>query len=234
MLHIAIVDDEIREQCLLEGHIQRYFEDYPEKPKLSFYQLGEDAVENNAQFDIMFLDIAMKYMDGVQAARRIRQGNPRVILVFVTNLHQRALEGYGVDALDFLVKPVPYRSFSVTMDRALERLESFREKRLEIRALDGLQFVDLNSIVYAETEEKRIRIHTLREEILSRESLQSLEDRLAGGSFFRCHKAYLVNLNFVDAVSGDQVMVAGRPLSLSKYKKKQFLEKMTIHMGRSL
>lgn len=130
MTRIAIVEDEaaVREQ--LAGYVQRYTRQYGTPFEVTEFADGMEILEDyRPQFDIIFLDVEMKHLDGMETARRIRERDGGVLIVFITNMAQYAIRGYAVGALDYVLKPVPYFAFSQQLQKALGQLEK-RERPL--------------------------------------------------------------------------------------------------------
>ena len=124
MTRIAIVEDEaaVREQ--LAGYVQRYTRQYGTPFEVTEFADGMEILEDyRPQFDIIFLDVEMKHLDGMETARRIRERDGGVLIVFITNMAQYAIRGYAVGALDYVLKPVPYFAFSQQLQKALGQLE---------------------------------------------------------------------------------------------------------------
>ena len=116
MARIAIVEDDPQEAAKLRGYAERYAAESGKPLEITLFSDGEDIVTDyRPEYDIIFLDIQMKRLDGMSAAERIRLLDADVVLIFVTNMAQYAIRGYAVDALDFLLKPVPYFAFSQEM-----------------------------------------------------------------------------------------------------------------------
>ena len=113
MTRIAIVEDEaaVREQ--LAGYVQRYTRQYGTPFEVTEFADGMEILEDyRPQFDIIFLDVEMKHLDGMETARRIRERDGGVLIVFITNMAQYAIRGYAVGALDYVLKPVPTLRFA--------------------------------------------------------------------------------------------------------------------------
>ena len=128
MTRIAIVEDEaaVREQ--LAGYVQRYTRQYGTPFEVTEFADGMEILENyRPQFDIIFLDVEMKHLDGMETARRIRERDGGVLIVFITNMAQYAIRGYAVGALDYVLKPVPYFAFSQQLRKAEEQLRRHEE-----------------------------------------------------------------------------------------------------------
>lgn len=124
MIHIAIVEDEEKYRKQLREYIEQYCEKSGKQIQTSFFQDGEDIIENyTADFDLIFMDIQMRFMDGMTAAREIRKLDKKVILMFITSIATYAIEGYEVDALDYILKPLSYNMFEQKLNRALLRVD---------------------------------------------------------------------------------------------------------------
>ena len=102
-------------------------------------------------YDIILLDVQMRRLDGMSAAESIRRIDPEVILIFITNMAQFAIRGYAVDALDYILKPVPYFAFSQQMQKAIDRVRKRQKVYLMVPVEGGLRRVDVNTIYYLES-----------------------------------------------------------------------------------
>ena len=123
MIRVAIVEDEaeIREQLM--GYVQRYTRQYGTAFEVKTFADGLEILEDyRPAYDLILLDIEMKHLDGMETARRIRELDPEVMLVFITNMAQYAIKGYAVGALDYVLKPVPYFAFSQQLQKVEEHL----------------------------------------------------------------------------------------------------------------
>lgn len=121
MIEIAIVEDEENYRNILQEYLQKYEQEYGEQIHLSVYTDGDEITENySAKYDIIFMDIEMQFMDGMTAARKIREADKGVIIIFITNMAQYAIQGYEVDALDYVLKPIAYFAFSKKLSGRLE------------------------------------------------------------------------------------------------------------------
>ena len=123
MIRIAIVEDEAAYAEQLEGFLHRYEEEKKEAFEITRFSDGDSIVHNyKAKYDIILMDIQMKFMDGMSAAGKIRKSDTEVIIIFITNMRQYAILGYAVDALDYVVKPISYFAFSERLGKAIERI----------------------------------------------------------------------------------------------------------------
>lgn len=170
-------------------------------------------------------------MDGLTAARRIRRQDEKVVILFITSMVQYAVQGYSVDALDFLVKPVSYTGLRLRLDRALARIAQNQPLRIQVRSASGLCSVPVSGIRYVETCSHRIVIHTGDAELLTDMTMKQIESELARQPFFRCHTSYLVNFRYVDRIQGNDIDVDGHRLSISRYRRRELLDTFTAYLG---
>ena len=232
MIRIAIVEDsaEVRDQ--LVGYLHRYERQYGKMFELTAFADGDEIVSDyRAVYDIILLDIQMRRMDGMAAAEAIRKVDRDVILIFITNMAQFAIRGYAVDALDYVLKPVPYFAFSRQLQKAVERLRRRQKTFLTVPVEGGLRRVDVATLYYLESEGHYVRLYTEDGELLTAGSLKAYEEKLANKPFVRCNSGYLVNLAQVLGVQQNTVQVGPYTLQISRPKKKAFLEALTDYIG---
>ena len=184
--------------------------------------------------DLLLLDIDMPGLSGMDAAHRIRARDERVLIVFCTNLVARALDGYAVAALDFLVKPITLSRLDDLMAKVLRRLDPSAPAALTLHTQDATTIVPLHDILYAETYGRKVRLHTVSETLELRMTLAALEGQLPQNAFFRIHNACIVSLAHVDRIGGCDATVGGDVLPVSRHKKRDFLKALTSFMGEQL
>ncbi|WP_062519863.1 LytR/AlgR family response regulator transcription factor [Demequina silvatica] len=232
MIRIGIVEDDATYRDTLMQHLARYAEENALELDIRDFPDGRAAVQGyRPQYDILFLDVEMPGMDGFEAAHRIREVDSDVIIIFVTNMGQFAIRGYEVDALSYLLKPVPYFAFAQELTRSLARLRKRETRSVMITVNNAVVRLDPADIVYVESVKHRITVHGLDREYTFSGTLKALEDELADQGFFRSNNCYLVNLRHVRKVDqGMSVMVGGEALQVSRPRKKAFLEALAAHM----
>lgn len=235
MIRIALVEDDAGYRGELTELLRRYSEESGERLEVKTFTDGDEiAVEYRAEYDIILMDIQMRFMNGLDAAKEIRRKDGEVIIIFVTNTAQYAISGYEVNALDYILKPVSYYAFSKTLERAIANLHRKEKRYVFISNQHGVKKVEESRILYVEVEGHSLVYHTRDGDFGTTGTMKEVVERLPADSFFRCNKCFLVNLENVDAVEGDDAVVGGERVQISRNKKKAFLEALSLYvMGRS-
>ena len=235
MAKIAVVEDNdaMREQ--LCGFIAQYARESGRQLDVTAFADGAEIVDPyRPGFDIIFLDIEMPTLGGMPTAERIRQVDPDVVLVFVTNMAQYAIRGYEVDALDFVLKPVNYYQFSTKLARALQRVQRRKGGQIALQTAGGVQLLNTEDIYWLETRDRMLHYHTSTGVWSVRSSLQNAEKQLAPYHFAKCNQCYLVNLQYVRAVQNDMVQVGEDRLEISRRQRAAFLAAVAAYVGGAM
>ena len=232
MIRTAIVEDAAFDRQVLQDCLREYGQETGTELQITEFTGGAAFLERYPEdLDLIFMDIMMDGTDGLTTARKLRRRDDKVLLVFVTSMLQYAVQGYSVDAMDFIIKPVTYTGLKLCMDRVVRRLNETAPVRLRFTNREGTHSVDATEICYIESLEHKIVVHTVQGEIQSDMSLAAAEKMVKALPFFRCHVSYLVNLRYVDRVSGNDVWVNGDRLAISRYRRKDFLEAWSAWLG---
>ena len=232
MTRIAIVEDEaaVREQ--LAGYVQRYTRQYGTQFEVTMFTDGVEILEDyRPVYDIIFLDVEMLHLDGMETARRIRELDSDVLLIFITNMAQYAIKGYAVGALDYVLKPVPYFAFSQQLQKAVNQLAKRTRHYLAVPVDGGMRRLDAATIYYIESEGHRVHFYTEDGDFSAPGALKALEEKLAGRLFARCNSGYLVNLAQVSGVQQNTVQVGPHELQISRPKRRAFLAALADYIG---
>ena len=203
--------------------------------ELALESYQELLEEYHSDFDVLFLDIQLGMMNGMEAAERIRRLDPRVVIVFVTNLAQYAVDGYEVRALDFILKPVTYPGFQMKFDRICKELSH----RLDDRSIflgnrTNTRRVRIMDILYVEVDDHELIFHLTDGKFCMRGTMSDMEKKLSPHHFVRCNSYYLVNLKYVDSLRGDTLLVAGNELRISQSRRQAFLTELARYAGGSV
>ncbi|MCI8712781.1 MAG: response regulator transcription factor [Ruminococcus sp.] len=224
MIRVTIVEDEEQVAENIKAYIAKYQEETGIPFEVTHYRDGLFFLENYKPTDVVFMDIRMPHVDGMTAAKRLREQDENVILVFVTNMAQFAIKGYEVEALDFILKPVRYQDFVYRLKKIVRILERDRQDDVVIRFDREMRRISKKDVYYILVDKKHLVYHTAVGCFEVRESLRKAGSQLPQDEFVSCCSGYLVNLNFVREVKGNEVNVAGDWLPISRPKRKQFLE----------
>ena len=233
MIRIALVEDDASYRQELKAYLEQYARENGEEIDVKAFTDGDEIAQDyRAGYDIIFMDIMMRFMNGMQAAREIRKKDEEVIIIFVTNTAQYAISGYEVNALDYVLKPINYYAFSKTLERALAKIKRDEEKFIVISNKYSAYKVNENAIEYVEINGHSLVYHTRDGDFTAVGTMKEVEEELSGDHFFRCNKCFLVNLKYVDAIQGDDALVAGEPVQISRSRKKAFMEALNAYMSR--
>ena len=183
------------------------------------------------QPDLLFLDVEMPQLEGMETARRIRAMDSEVQLIFITNMAQYAIKGYAVGALDYVLKPVPYFAFSQQLQKAVNQLAKRTRHYLAVPVDGGMRQLDDATIYYIESEGHRVHFYTEDGDFSAPGALKALEEKLAGRLFARCNSGYLVNLAQVSGVQQNTVQVGPHELQISRPKRRAFLAALADYIG---
>ncbi|MBQ2854490.1 MAG: response regulator transcription factor [Oscillospiraceae bacterium] len=231
-MRIAIVEDENAVAEQFQEYAARFMEESGHRIELTRYSSGiEFLKEFRGQYDIVMLDIVMPGIDGMETARRVRQTDPQVMLLFVTNMVQYAIRGYEVDAMDYILKPVNYFVFSQRLGRAIQRLDRQGKHYLMVTCKNGGRKLEIESIYYVESQGHNLLYHTADGVFTVPGTMKTAEEKLLPFHFFRCNKGYLVSLAHVDGITDGCALVAGEKLLISRARKNSFLEALTEYIG---
>lgn len=207
MIRIALVEDEAEVRAQLQGYVQRHTRQY------------------GTEFAVT------EFADGMETARRVRELDKDVIIVFITNMAQYAIGGYAVGALDYVLKPVPYFAFSQQLRKVEEQLRRRVRHYLALPVEGGLRRLDSSLIYYLESEGHRVHFYTEEGDFAAAGTLKAFEEKLAERPFARCNSGYLVNLAQVKGVQQGMVQVGPYELQLSRPRRKAFLAALADHIG---
>lgn len=225
---IAIIEDNANDADRLKAFIEKYFTEENTGYELGYFSSPLSFFDKYVSYyDMVLIDIEMPNMSGMEASKRLREVNKDVVIIFITNLAQYAVEGYSVNAFDFIIKPVEYANFKVRFKRAIEFVAS-RSKKIVIRPAGNVaQTISVSQIKYVEVFVHNLVYHTTAGDFGERGSLTDAENLLRAYGFYKCSNCYLVNLKFVERIEDTTVIVAGEKLAISRRKKKEFMEAIT-------
>lgn len=232
MLKIAICDDE----PLTVQDISKRLADYLEEKRVAashveVFSSGRALLERAGDFALIFLDIQMERPDGMETARLLRRRGVRSLIVFITALQEYVFDAFEVEACGYLVKPLDGARFLRTMDRALKLLEQRAAKTLVIQRGTGREVAALDEILYCEVQGRKVYLHKAGGEVVDYYGkLEDLERRV-DRRFFKCHRSYLVNLDYVRRCQAGQVtLLQGESVPVSRLRERDLTQALLRRM----
>lgn len=233
MVAVAVCDDSRKTVDSIKENIEEFGKAIQKDIRVFSYYSGEELLGSyKCNIDILFLDIRMPGMDGVSVAERIRQKDKKVIIIFLTSLVQYALDGYRVDASNYIIKPVSRKRLNMELERWIGELEKKEEPFITIHNDGGDYKILLKSIRYIETYRRNLMVHTDKTDIVCYWKLKDMEEKIGRYGFARSHASYLVNLFYVENIKKlDLMLTTGEILPVGKSKKKAFMEQLGRYWG---
>jgi DNA-binding LytR/AlgR family response regulator len=232
MIKVAIVEDEQKEREAIQELFERLKAELREEIEVFPFESGEQFLESyDFSCDLICLDIEMSGKDGMETAKEIREKDAQVVIFFITNMAQMAIRGYEVQAMDFILKPVSYYSFSMKLRTAIHLINSRKSRNIVLTVPGGFQKFSTEELIYVEVNGHYLYYHTKQGVFRQKAPMKELEDKLEGLSFKRCNNCYLVNMKYVDGVQKDEIHIADEWLKISRPKKKEFLQALVNYLG---
>jgi DNA-binding LytR/AlgR family response regulator len=231
-IRCLIVDDEPPALDLLEGYILN-------TPFLELAGKCPDAFKamqilNEQEIELIFLDIQMPELSGMELSRTLKKESK---VIFTTAFQQYAIEGYKVDAVDYLLKPFSYEEFLKAANKAADRISLERNpikdaeatKELFVRSEYKLIRIELDKVLYIEGLKDYVKIYlsTKEQPVLTLMSLKTLEERLPSDRFMRIHRSFIINLNHILALERSQVLIGNERITI----RDQYVEKFEKYIA---
>lgn len=234
MITVAIVEDELQQMEQLCSFVRKYQATSKNELSLHTYTDGDELLDDfrPGKFNILLMDIQMKRIDGMTAAKKIRALDDNVIIIFITNIVQYAVKGYSVQALDFIVKPIDCDAFAQKLEMAIAQVHKREAATVVIKLLSGFTIFRLDEITCVEIVSRKLFIHTLDKSFQCNETLQGIEEKLNDERFYRCHAAYLVNLQNVRQIDPSDLLVGTRRVPVSRHRHKGLMDALTKYLGK--
>lgn len=244
-ISIAICDDEKNIQQILSRDVKTFCADHGISCQIACYDSGEEMLKSStAQMpDILFLDIQMSGRNGMEIAKELRRQHKNTILIFVTAMSEYVYEAFDVDALHYLVKPFPKEKLQAVLGKALRQLQNLTEDKkcppLQLETSPAILVkrgglstkVFLSDIIYAEVFNRKVMLHTVNGDIEYYGKLTDLSEQ-AGADFYRTHRAYLVNLKYVEKYNATTVWLEQGTALLSKKQFAGFVRQYMQYINR--
>ncbi|MBB2181824.1 response regulator transcription factor [Lachnospiraceae bacterium MD1] len=222
-MEVAIVDDE----KVIRGQIKKLVVKYEPDCNVIAYETGEELLAEGKKLDVVFLDIQMEGMNGIDTARALREKQEDMVVIFITGVKEYVFEAFDVSAFHYLLKPVEEKKFSEVFERAKKEVKkrtTQEQKNIFIKNRNRSFTINRDNILYIENRGKKVEIHTGNEIIETYASMNDLEKQL-GGNFYRCHRGYLVNMAHIAEYENDSISLNnGENIFMAKERYNEFVK----------
>ncbi len=238
---VAVVDDEPEILQRITGLLNKYAGSSAEDLRFETdtYSCGDELLKNDPNsYEILILDINMPGNNGLRVAKKIREFNKTAIIIFCTHYEQYAINGYEVNALGYILKPIDETLFNRSLDRMLQVLKTSQTRRIKVKTLHGVEVIPVSDIIYLEIQIHNLYYYVLNpenkpSEYRTRGSMQEMVDSLGDLGFARCSACYLINLRHVlSVVNGEVKLSGGITLPISRKFLRSFNEAFIKFLGR--
>lgn len=232
MYDIAICDDKKEHQEILRKLIIKT--SHPDVRNINKFESGEalvNAYKNSQKFSIIFLDMKMGKIDGIQTAELIRKYDNKVLIIIVTSIIDYAIEGYRINAFDFILKPINEVKFKKVLLKALRKIRDSESKVYVVQNRDKVKLVKLDNIFYFESDGRYSDIYCEGEIITTNENITNIEKNISGDGFVRISRFYLLNMSYISEIDSEEILLKnGKRLRYSIKLQKNIKEKYMYYM----
>lgn len=234
-MNIAICDDNIDYLNRIEQLIQPYNDQI--SISIDSFLSGEEfveALERGSAYDIIFLDIEMQKMSGLDVAAKVRDKKSDAIIIFITNYVNYVSDTFRLGAFQFLVKPIDEEAFRYDFDRALKEYKA-RHQKYVVKWRDENVVLEYGEIFYIESYNRHLHVHTENQCHECVGKLQDEYERLMPYHFVRCHQGFIININKVKKINKQNVILKNeKAIPISRRYRNGFMEKFTLYLAGRL
>ena len=233
MINVVICDNETPSLNTLNQYCDTYNAEHQINLNLTLFDNGEDLINNYCFcFNIIFLDILIPGMDGITVAKKIRELDSRVVIIFLTSTLKYSLMGYSVGAANYIMKPISYKKFQMELDKAISYCNEMEQQFIIIKNATGIYKIYVNDISFIETCNHRTLIHTKKKNITCFHNMKKLEKDLQDFGFIRCHSSYIVNIGYIESVEKLLItLISSEQIPISQQKRKYVMKTLAVYLG---
>ena len=234
MLSIAVCDDEIIACSNIAAKIRDILEQLKTPCLIRQFNSGQELLQAPEKFDIIFLDIIMRGLDGMATAQFLRSKSPDIILIFISSSRDYVFDAYDVEAFQYLLNPIYVGKLRHVLEKAVCKTETHSSEYMIINIERQKKKMFLDDICYFEIRGRKFDIHNTDDILTYYEQIGILEKNLQGKGFFRCHKSYLINLRHVDTYNRQEVTLDnGEKIMIAKRRYDDFIKEILSYMRKS-
>lgn len=219
-MNIAICDDEKGFRILLENNLKMYFDERSIPLNIIHFSCGEELLESSLLFDLIFMDVEMKEINGIDTGRKLKERNPHCIIIVITSHDGYLDKAFKINAFRFLPKPLDMSRLFTALDDAFELLNNDIIVFHDILSMKDIR-IYTNDIIYIEIIKKKTKIVTVNGTYYSREKISWWKSKLNGVSFVYPHASYIANMNYSIGHIRTQLFLAKKDLDgkiIEKYE----------------
>ena len=234
MYRFAFIEDNNSDFASLKEAIERFSHEFNEELAIDRFENGEDFLNTYqiGNYEAVFFDILLgdDHINGLDTARKLYEIDPNVSILFLTNMAQYAINGYEVNAVDYIIKPIKYYDFTLKLQKLLRSLKSSQKQLVSFKTDGETIILNEDEILYVVVTSHYLSIFTEKKEYIVREPLKKFEKKLSN-SFARSGISYLVNISKIEKILVNDIVINGKMIPLTRLYKKDFLKKVNEHMA---
>ena len=234
MIRVAIVEDTEKWRTIVKSYLQTYGKEKGVDFLIETFDRGEALLSHGTEmFDLVFMDIDLPERNGIDTSKALRVENENTCLVFLTELPQFAVQGYEVNAFDFLIKPIGYDLFCVKLARILNHIDKSAVKTYMVKDGNEARRLRYSEILYFESQKHYIYFHLGDGSVIkTRATLMDIQDDFLGNGFSKINRSIIVNLSKIDGYGRDDIRIGNEKLPLSRIYRTSFLAELNTFLGR--
>ena len=232
MINIGICEDELHYRVNIKDMLGDILSTYSINYKIYEFSSGEELLSNYPKdLDILIMDIQMKIINGMDTARKIREFDQNLEIIFMTSFSEFMQDGYEVKAYRYILKPISERKISRNILPCINEIMKKKNNYLTINVKNYVDRIKIDSIVYIETDRPNILIYTNDNKYTTKMSISKIDKILREHGLFRCHNSYIVNLKLVESMNSNTLKIGEKYIPISKYRVKELKLALTNILG---
>lgn len=229
-MRIAICDDQPEYRNLIIQHVQFYFKEHLIDLETYEFGSGEELLSSDKIYDIVFLDIEMNELNGIQTTKELNTRNRNTIIFIVTAYQKYLDEAMDLNVFRYIDKPIQAKRLYNGLDKAIDLINN-KEITFKTRN-DGIVTIHKNDIIYVEVKRKIVYVNTIEKQYIAREKMDFFKENLTASYFAIPHISYVINFNFVKKFQRDKVQLKNNQIvSIAPKKQTDIKKKFIQFMG---